>query len=147
LLFLAFPPKAHELVWQEGLKAAAGQELVLARSKETALKLGKRRAPAPIPVTIQAQAAAQAGIAFAGYGEELYLAGQIPREFLTMPAPPPPEEKAKPAKPAATPPTPGTFLVDLSPAAAKPHQRRGKKAEPTWKAGARTLRKKRRTER
>ena len=143
LLFLAIPPKAHERVWQEGLKAAAGQELVLARSKETALKLGKRRAPAPIMVVIQAQAAAKAGIAFTGYGEELYLAGQLPREFLTMPAPPPPEEKAKPAKPAAPPPTPGTFLVDLSQPPAKPHQRRGKKAEPAWKAGARALRKQR----
>ena len=82
-------------MWQEGLQAAAGRELVLARTKETALKLGKRRAPSPILVTIQAQAAAKSGITFTGYGEELFLATALPRDFLTMPAPPPPEEKPR----------------------------------------------------
>ncbi len=90
LLYLAIPPKAHERVWQEGLKAPVGQELLLARSKETALKLGKRRAPAPILVTIQAQAAAKAGSEFAGYGEELFLAQSIcPRLSATARAPDP----------------------------------------------------------
>jgi putative RNA 2'-phosphotransferase len=142
LLFLAIPPKAHERVWQEGLKAGAGGELVLARTKETALKLGKRRAPAPILVTIQAQAAAKSGIGFTGYGDELFLAPSLPRNFLTMPAPPPPEEKPLPAKPAA-PPTPGTFQVEFPPPAPKPQRGRGKKAEPAWKSGARALRKQR----
>ncbi len=140
LLYLAIAPKAHEAVWLEGLKAAGGQELVLARTRETALKLGKRRAPVPIVVTIQAQAAANSGVAFTGYGEELFLSSGLPREFLQMSAPPPPEEKPKP-KPAASPPTPGTFRVEFPPAAAQPRGRRGKKAEPTWKAGARALRK------
>jgi putative RNA 2'-phosphotransferase len=146
LLYLAIPPKAHERVWQEGLKAAAGRELVLARTREMALKLGRRRAPAPILVTIQAQAAAKAGTSFTGYGEELFLAPDLSREFLQLPAPLPPEEKPKPAKPAAPPPTPGSFIVDFSQPAAKPHQRRGKKEEPAWKSGARALRKKRRRE-
>lgn len=142
LLYLAIPPRVHERVWQEGLKAPAGEELVLARSREMALKLGKRRAPAPILITIQAQAAAKSGLSFSGYGEELFLAPALPREFLTMPAPPPPEEKPKPAKP-IEPPTPGTFLVEFPQAAPKPQQRRGKKEEPAWKAGARALRKQR----
>jgi putative RNA 2'-phosphotransferase len=145
LLYLAIPPKAHERVWQEGLKSATGQELVLARTKETALKLGRRRAPAPILITIQAQAAAKTGLAFTGYGEELFLALALPREFLQLPAPPPAEEKPKPLKPPSQ-PTPGSFIVDLSQPAAKPPRPRGKKAEPEWKSGARALRKKRRTE-
>ena len=88
LLYLAIPAKAHERVWQEGLKAPVGQELLLARSKETALKLGKRRAPAPILVTIQAQAAAKAGSEFAGYGEEFFLANSLrARFFATAGAP------------------------------------------------------------
>ena len=119
---------------------------MLARSKEMALKLGKRRAPSPILVTIQAQAAAKKGAEFTGYGEELFLAVSLPREFLQVPTPPPPPEKPKPAKPVA-PPTPGTFLVDLGAPAAKTPPRRGKKAEPAWKAGARALRKKPRSER
>jgi putative RNA 2'-phosphotransferase len=142
LLYAAIPPKAHERVWQEGLKAAVAQELVLTRSKDMALKLGKRRSPAPILVTIQAQAAAKAGIPFSGYGEDLFLATGLPRDFLQLPAPPPPVEKPKPVKPAA-PPTPGTFLVELGQPAAKPPHRRGKKEEPAWKAGARALRKQR----
>lgn len=141
LLYLAIPPKVHERIFQEGLKAAAGQELLLARTKETALKLGKRRAPTPILITIQTQAAAKVGISFTGYGEELFLATALPREFLQMPAPAPPEVKPKPIKTAPAPPTPGTFLVDLSSVPTKPHQRHGKKAEPAWKAGARALRK------
>ncbi len=143
LLYLAIPPKAQERVWQEGLKAAAGQELALARTKETALKLGKRRAPEPILITIQARAAAGAGVGFTGYGDDLLLITGLPREDLTMPAPPPPEEKPRPAKPEAAPPTPGTFRVEFPPAEAKAQRRRGKKEEPAWKAGARALRKER----
>ena len=121
LLYLAIPPKAHERVWQEGLKAPSGQELLLARSKGAALKLGKRRAPAPILVTIQAQAAAKAGSEFAGYGEELFLAQSISRDFLQLPAPQIQEMKPKVPKAAPTPPTPGTFLIDcLSPPASRP---------------------------
>jgi putative RNA 2'-phosphotransferase len=143
LLYLAIPPKSHERVWQEGLKAAAGQELVLARTKETALKLGKRRAPDPILITIQAQAAVKSGLSFTGYGEELWLALALPRDFLQMPAPLPPSVQPAAVKPAAAPPTPGTFRVDLSQPTGKPARPRGKKEEPAWKIGARALRKQR----
>ncbi len=151
LLYLAISPKVHERVWQEGLKAAAGRELLLARTPDTALKLGKRRAPTPVLVTIQAQAAAQAGLSFTGYGEELFLAAGLPREFLQLPTPPAPEKR--PPLPPAAPPlpvTPGSFLVKFPPALDKPahgpdkKSKKGKKAEPTWKAGARALRKDRR---
>lgn len=144
LLYLALPPKAHQRVWQDGLQAPTGGELILARTKETALKLGKRRAPAPILVTIQAQAAAKKGSEFTGYGEGLFLARSISRDFLQLPAPLIQEEK-KPQVPKAAPapPTPGSFLIDLSQPGAKPPRPRGKKAEPEWKAGARALRKQR----
>jgi len=143
LLYLALPPKAQQRVWQEGLQAPAGGELLLARRKDTAVKLGRRRAPAPVLVTIQAQAAAKAGATFTGYGEEFFLALSIPRPFLQLPAPPEPAEKPKTAKPLPPPPTPGTFRLELPTPGAKPPPRRGKKAEPPWKAGARALRKKR----
>lgn len=153
LLYLAISPKVHERVWQEGLKAAAGRELLLARTPDTALKLGKRRAPTPVLVTIQAQAAAQAGLSFIGYGEELFLAAGLPREFLQLPSPPAPEKR--PPLPQAAPPpplqkTPGSFLVEFPPALDQPAWRidkkdkKGKKGAPPWKAGARALRKNRR---
>jgi len=147
LLYLAISPKVHERVWQEGLKADAGRELLLARTPDTALKLGKRRAPTPVLVTIQAQAAAQAGLTFSGYGEELFLAPGLPREFLQLPTPPAPEKKPPLPQAAPAPPTPGTFRFGLPPAPGEPARRpdrKGKKGEPTWKAGARALRKDRR---
>ncbi len=147
LLYLAIAPKVHEHVWLEGLKAAAGRELLLARTPAAALKLGKRRAPAPVLVTIQAQAAAQAGQTFSGYGEELFLVPGLPREFLQLPPPPAPEKKPPLPQAAPPPPTPGTFRFGLPPAPGEPARRpdrKGKKGEPTWKAGARALRKNRR---
>ena len=147
LLYLAIAPKVHEHVWGEGLKAAAGRELLLARTPAAALKLGKRRAPTPVLVTIQAQAAAQAGLTFSGYGEELFLAPGLPREFLQLPTPPAPEKKPPLPQAAPAPPTPGTFRFGLPPAPGEPARRpdrKGKKGEPTWKAGARALRKDRR---
>ena len=94
LLYLAISPKVHERVWQEGLKAAAGRELLLARTPDTALKLGKRRAPTPVLVTIQAQAAAQAGLSFTGYGEELFLAARPAPGISATPLAPGAGEKA-----------------------------------------------------
>ncbi len=144
LLYVAIPPKAHTKVWEEGLKPPPDRELVLATTKDAAVKLGRRRAPHPILVTVQAQAADRRGIRFTGYGEGLYLAPALPRDLLQLSSPPQVPEKPKPETP--RPPTPGTFFLDLPgtlPPASKP-KRRGKKEEPAWKAGTRALRKKRR---
>jgi len=113
LLYLGLPPKAHALVWEEGLKAPRGQELLLASRVELALKLARRRTPSPILVTVQAQAAARRGIIFHAYGEELYLTQKIPREFLQLPAPALPKEKTR-QPPAAPPPPPGALQLDLT---------------------------------
>jgi putative RNA 2'-phosphotransferase len=146
LLYAAIPPKAHPRVWEEGLKPPPEKELVLAATPETALKLGRRRGPQPVLVTVQAQAAAQSGIAFQGYGEELYLAPALPREFLQLPPPPLPPEKAKPERPIRPQPAPGSVLLDLPHLLLPSPKIRGKdqKGEPAWKSGARTWRKQRR---
>jgi putative RNA 2'-phosphotransferase len=144
LLYAAIPPKAHERVWEEGLKPPPEKELVLAATRETAMKLGRRRAPEPVIVTVQAQAAVRAGIPFQGYGDELFLAPALPREFLQLP-PPPQKDQARPAQPPRPLPAPGSVLLDLStllPPAPK-IRGKGKKGETAWKAGARQLRKKR----
>jgi putative RNA 2'-phosphotransferase len=146
LLYLAIPPKAHPRVWEQGLQAPPHQELVLARTPATALKLGRRRAPQPVLVTIQAQAAAKKGVVFQGYGEELFLAPALPREFLQLPAPPQAGEKPKPEKAPRPQPTPGTLVLDWPQLLQQTQRPKGKKGEPAWKLGARTLRKKRRRE-
>ncbi len=143
VLYLAISPRAHERVWHEGLKPPPGRELVLAVRPELALKLGRRRAPEPVLVTVQARAAAGAGITLQSYGEELFLAPALPREFLQMP---PPQGKEKPRPEAAPPPrpTPGGLTLDLSQILQGPPKTKSKvKGEPAWKSGARALRRKR----
>jgi putative RNA 2'-phosphotransferase len=146
LLYAAIPPKAHGKVWEAGLKPLPGQELVLAATREMALKLGRRRAPEPILVTVQAQAAARRGISFTGYGDGLYLAPALPRDLLQLPPPPQAPEKPKPSIPRPPAPTPGSFTLDLPgmfQPATKPRSK-SKQDEPDWKAGTRALRKQRR---
>ena len=145
LLYAAIPPKAHAKVWEEGLKPLPDRELVLAATPEAAKKLGRRRAPDPILVIIQAQAAARRGVSFTGYGEGLYLAPALPRDFLQLPPPPQSTEKPKPEKPRPQAPTPGSFVLDLGgmPQPGGKPRSKGKKDEPVWKAGTRALRKQR----
>ena len=132
-------------MWEEGLKPPPDRELVLAATPELAKKLGRRRAPDPILVTVQAQAATRRGLSFTGYGEGLYLAPALPRDFLQLPPPPQAPEKPKPSIPRPQAPTPGSFTLDLPgmlQPAAKPRSK-GKRDEPAWKAGTRALRKQR----
>lgn len=149
LLYAAIPPKAHAAVAEQGLRPPPDQELVLAVSPETALKLGKRRAPAPILITVQAKAAAAAGLAFQGYGEELFLTSMpLPREFVQ--APPLPKEpertkpKPKPVQPEMPLPPPGALPIDFAEAMKKAGQAARKTGEPAWKTATRKERRKRR---
>ena len=149
LLYIAITPKSHERVFEAGLKAPTERELVLAHTKELALKLGRRRSPDPLLVTVQAQAAVRAGVQVINYGEDLSLAREIPRQFLQL-APPPVKpqrsEKPKPEKAAPSHPLPGTVAMDLPDFLAKASRPRNKdkKGEPAWKSGTRALRRERR---
>lgn len=144
-LYIAISPKHHARVWEEGLKAPSGEELILARTPERAQKLGRRRAAEPVPVTVQAQAAARRGVSLTAYGEELFLAREVPRQFLELSAPPPAKEPARPPKPAGPPPVPGELRVDLThllPGSPQPKAKR--RDEPAWKTAARKERRRRR---
>jgi len=146
LLYLAIPPKIHPRVFEEGLRAPPGQELLLATAPERALELGRRRSPDPVLVTIQAQAAARGGVVLQGYGEGLFLAAAVPREYLQVPPVPEKRQKPKTEKAPAPSPPPGSVLTDLAAILGKPPQVKGKdkKGEPAWKAGTRVLRRERR---
>lgn len=146
LLYAAIPPKAHERVFEAGLKAPPGRKLLLAVTPDRALKLGRRRSPGPILVTIQAEKAAQRGVVLQGYGKGLYLAEEVPREFLQLAPPPQKREKPRPEKAPPPPPLSGTVVLDLPQFLAKPAsgKGKGKQDEPAWKAGTRALRRKRR---
>ena len=141
LLYIAIPPKAHARVWEEGLRPPQDRELLLATTKDAAVKLGRRRAPHPIVVIVQAQAASRRGIDLTGYGEGLYLAPALPRDLLQLS--PPPQVPERP-KPETVRPTPGTFVPDLTKMYQPPQKLHGKtkKDEPAWKSGARKERRK-----
>jgi putative RNA 2'-phosphotransferase len=144
LLYAAIAPKAHERVWQEGLKPPGEQELLLADSPDLALKVGRRRAPQPVLVTVMTAPARKQGVQFTGYGEHWYLAPALPREVLQVPTPPLAKEPARPEK-KPPPPPPGAVVMDLPQFMQPPLKSRGKKKdEPDWKSGARAWRKKRR---
>ncbi|MBW1991415.1 MAG: RNA 2'-phosphotransferase [Deltaproteobacteria bacterium] len=146
LLHVGIPPKAHAAVAERGLKPRPGKELVLAGDPQTALKLARRRSPEPVLVTVRARAAAQAGVVFQGYGEGLYLAPAIPREYLQLPpaAPEPerPKPKAKPARPEIPLPPVGALAGDLAAAMKKAGKAARKKGEPAWKTASRRERRK-----
>jgi putative RNA 2'-phosphotransferase len=146
LLYHAITPKAHERVFDAGLRAPPGRELLLAATAETALKLGRRRSPEPVLVTVQAQAAARQGVSFQRYGEDFYLAAEIPRTLIHLAPPPSTPEKAKPEKAPPPRPLPGTVVLDLPQFLEKPvrGKSKGKKGEPEWKSGTRALRRERR---
>jgi putative RNA 2'-phosphotransferase len=146
LLYMAIAPKVHERVFESGLKAPLGQELLLADTPEMALKLGRRRSPEPVLVTVQAQAAARQGVMFQPYGEDFYLSLEVPRKFVHLAPPPQQPEKPKPEKALLLRPLPGPVLMDLPDFLEKPVRARskGKKREPAWKSGTRALRRQRR---
>jgi putative RNA 2'-phosphotransferase len=146
LLYTAIPAKAHEPVFAAGLRAPRDQELVLADTLELALKLGRRKSPDPVLVTVQAQAAARKGVTWERYGEHLYLAQEVPRQFLQLAPPPPKPEKPRPEKAPPPRPLPGTVALDLPDFMERPlrGKAKGKKDEPAWKSGARALRRERR---
>ncbi len=146
LLYHAITSKAHERVFDAGLKAPPGRELLLATTRDAALKLGRRRSPEPVLVTVQAQTAARQGVAFQQYGDDFYLALEIPRTLIHLAPPPPTPEKAKPEKAPPPRPLPGTVVLDLPAFLEKPvrGKSKGKKHEPEWKSGTRALRRERR---
>jgi putative RNA 2'-phosphotransferase len=148
LLYAAIPPKAHASVAEHGLRPRPEQELLLAVHPELALKLGRRRFPEPVLITVRAEAAARAGIAFQGYGDDLFLAPAIPREFIQAPPlpkePEKPKPKPKPAKPEPPLPPVGALAIDLAEALKKAGKDARKKGEPAWKTASRKERRKRR---
>lgn len=146
LLYIAISPKAHERVFEAGLKAPAGQELLMADTRDLALKVGRRRTPDPVLVTVQAQAAARAGVQFDGYGQNFYLAREIPRRFLQLATPPQKPEKVRPERAAPPRSLPGTLVFDLPEFPGRPERdrKKGRKEEPAWKSDTRALRRERR---
>ncbi|KMY66357.1 hypothetical protein AAU61_18050 [Desulfocarbo indianensis] len=141
-VYIGLRRRAWPALRDRGLEAREESPLLLAASRELALRLGRRRDAEPVLVTVQAQRAMDLGVMFSGLGEELYLADWIPAECLMGPPLPENLPAKKPAKPKPDKPSgpvmpspdsmPGSFIVqqqDLD----KPYKRKGIEKRVKWK--------------
>jgi hypothetical protein len=92
-LYGAFKPAAWAVLSRRGLRPKPGEEVVRLWSEaELALRVGRRFSAAAVLVTVRAARARQAGVIFRPYSSRLWLAADVPAEFLS--GPPVPEEPA-----------------------------------------------------
>jgi len=153
-LYFGIRPKNLVYVQEIGLRASSRPFLPLSSDRELALRLARRREDNPLVIEVLASRAREAGITILAAGERLYLAENVPREYLILPLVRQEiRERAQrtPAikKPAA-PPSPGSFTVQphhiLPPGHAgekPPKGKEARKGKGGWKKEARQERHKR----
>ena len=83
LLYHGTSPDALESIRREGLKPMGRQYVHLSPDPGTAIRVGARHDKWPVVLTIHAAEANVAGIEFYRADEAVYLARQIPPEFLS----------------------------------------------------------------
>ena len=146
ILFTPIRRRAHPHVMQKGLQSGQAKHIVLSPEKEMAKRLGKRRDQRPVVLEVLAAAADEAQrVAFYEFGG-LYLAAEIPSEFIA--GPPPSKEDLKmlaaevdKKQPPQEQPLAGGFI--LNPERDPDISRRVKgKKERGWKEASRRLRRK-----
>ncbi len=82
-LFHGTAPQTVAIVGTEGLRPRQRQFVHLSADQETALAVGKRKASAPTVLTVAALRAASAGVRFYEGSEKVWLADEVPPEFLS----------------------------------------------------------------
>ncbi len=141
ILLIAIRRKAHGHVMEKGL--FSDRPLVLSPDRDMAQRIGQRRDHKPIMLEVLTGPARQQGVLFHAFGV-LYLAKEIPPEFIS--GPPVPEEipelqpagKAKPA-PQPTAFSGGTFVLEAH-RDPDPSRRRDGRKPRGWKEDSRKMR-------
>jgi putative RNA 2'-phosphotransferase len=141
ILFVAVRRKAHVHVMEKGL--LSDRPLVLSPERDMALRIGRRRDQKPIMLEVMTGPAQKQGVFFYAFGD-LYLAKEIPAEFIS--GPPVPEEirEPQPLKKEKTVPQPsilsgGTFVLDIQRDPDVSRRRTGRKPR-GWKEDSRKMR-------
>ena len=126
------------MVMRHGLRPGKGPWIVLAVTREMALRMGKRRDSDPIVLEIKTEDAARRATRFFATQGQLFLAESVPADALL--GPPIVEEvdertprKPKPERPAAL---PGSYTVDPQrdlPGAKGPRPEGKKERDPAWR--------------
>lgn len=116
-LYFGLRPKNLVHVQKFGLSAASRPYVTLCSERDLALRIARRRESDPLMIEIMARKAQSSGVTFLAAGPLLYLAADIPKEFLLLP----PirleilekmiEKRTRPAPKQVPPPTPGSFTV------------------------------------
>lgn len=133
-LYCAVRPRAHPVVLERGLRPVRGQWLILARTKELAIKIGKRKDQKPVLLEVRAQEAAQRGVRFHCFLLDLFLVEELPADLLVGP---PVAQEPRP-RPTPKPPQevpralPGSFFPDLR-GDTDHTQHRRKDKDPLWR--------------
>jgi len=141
ILFIAIKRKAHVHVMEKGL--LSDRPLVLSPDRDMALRIGRRRDQKPILLEVMTGPAQQQGVFFYAFGD-LYLAKEVPAEFIS--GPPVPEEirEPQPPKKEKTVPPPsilsgGTFVLEAHRDPDLSRRRSGRKPR-GWKEDSRKMR-------
>ncbi len=149
LLYTSIRPRAMEDTALHGLSPAPARAwVVLSRSADMALRIGRRKAPEPVLVEIMADHAARSGLRFYAYGDNLFLVERVDPRWIKLP----PMRTRTPKAPVArhTPSQksvglPGAFILDpahleaAGPVMEGPSRklRAGTGREPAWKKARR----------
>lgn len=97
ILYLPVRPKAYERAATDGFIPPQGKEwIILATTRELAVKIGKRRDNEPIISEVMALDAEKDGAAFKKFGENLFLADALKPEHLKLPPLPRNRQKNEP---------------------------------------------------
>jgi putative RNA 2'-phosphotransferase len=81
-LFHGTSPDAAAVILAEGLKPMSRQYVHLSTDRQTAQMVGSRHTAAPVILIVQARAAYQSGVAFYLGNEDIWLANEIPPQFI-----------------------------------------------------------------
>ena len=111
ILFKGVKRKAYPVILKAGLLRGSQEHLVLTSDKDLAIRIARRSEQNPIMLEIRAGAAHENGIAFYPFGESLYLADEIPAQFIS--GPPLPKERQPKEEPQrrGTETTTGSFIL------------------------------------
>ncbi|QDU80317.1 RNA 2'-phosphotransferase [Polystyrenella longa] len=85
LLFHGTSPETVSLIAEAGLLPMARQYVHCSADRETATLVGKRKAACPVILEIDAGRADQAGVPFYLGNELIWLADQVPPEYIRFP--------------------------------------------------------------
>lgn len=142
LLFVCVRSKAHRHVVREGVAPSRHPWVLLADSEDMARRIGRRSDADPVLLTVNTQQLTDRGTGIERYGQTLYRAAGLPPGTFSAPALPPEPPPPKTTPVAATPKTPGSYLVDLETrlSAKGPGPKRGRK-EIEWKKARRQAQK------